>query len=151
VIRLSSFQSSKRRNPVSKLAQIPGQSEITYSAYLLKQHIRSISSDLCSRGYYTKLSDCLITGPPVVVCCVMSSCRVCVCVSAPRENRHQFLWVYPNARLHHLDYPDHQPEKERHLGLYTILPSLILYGVWHKQGGSVAGRRLRNGRPIVLQ
>ena len=23
------------------------------------------------------------------------------------------------------------------LGLYTILPSPILYGVWHKQGGSV--------------
>jgi len=35
--------------------------------------------------------------------------------------------------------------------LYTILPSPILYGVWHKQGGSVGGRILRNGRAIVLQ
>jgi len=36
-------------------------------------------------------------------------------------------------------------------GLYTILPSSILYGVWHKHGGSVAGRILRNGRALVLQ
>jgi len=37
------------------------------------------------------------------------------------------------------------------LGLYTVLPSPILYGVWHTQGASVAGRILRNGRAIVLQ
>ena len=38
------------------------------------------------------------------------------------------------------------------LDLYTILPSPILYGVWHtKGGGSVGGRILRNGRAIVLQ
>jgi len=30
-------------------------------------------------------------------------------------------------------------------GLYMILPSPILYGVWHKKGGSVGGRVLRNG------
>ena len=36
------------------------------------------------------------------------------------------------------------------LGVYTILPSSILYGVWHRHGGSVAGRILRNGRAIVL-
>jgi len=33
----------------------------------------------------------------------------------------------------------------------TILPSSILYGVWHTKGGSVAGRILRNGRAIVPQ
>jgi len=37
------------------------------------------------------------------------------------------------------------------IGLYTILPSPILYGVWHKKGRSVGGRILRNGRAIVLQ
>ena len=37
------------------------------------------------------------------------------------------------------------------LGLYTTLPSPILYGVCHKTGGSVGGRILRNGRAIVLQ
>ena len=35
--------------------------------------------------------------------------------------------------------------------LYTRLPSPILYGVWHKKGGSVGGRILRNARAIVLQ
>ena len=35
--------------------------------------------------------------------------------------------------------------------LYTILPSPILYGVWHTRGGSVRGRILRNSRAIVLQ
>ena len=38
-----------------------------------------------------------------------------------------------------------------YVGLYTILPSPIVYGVWHKRGGSVAGRILRDGRAIVLQ
>jgi len=38
------------------------------------------------------------------------------------------------------------------LGLYTILPPPILYGVWHKKGGGGGGGPiLRNGRPIVLQ
>ena len=38
------------------------------------------------------------------------------------------------------------------LGLYTILPSATLYGVWHKKEGSVGGGRiLRNDRAIVLQ
>jgi len=37
------------------------------------------------------------------------------------------------------------------VGLYTILPSPILYGVWHTEGGSVRGSILRNGRAIVLQ
>ena len=37
------------------------------------------------------------------------------------------------------------------LGLYTILPPRILYGVWHTTGGSVGGRILRNGRAIALQ
>jgi len=37
------------------------------------------------------------------------------------------------------------------VGLYTILPSPILYGVWHKKAGAVGGRILRNGRAIVLQ
>jgi len=37
------------------------------------------------------------------------------------------------------------------IGLYTILPPSILYGVWHTKGGSVSGRILRNGRAIVLQ
>ena len=36
-------------------------------------------------------------------------------------------------------------------GLYTILPSPILYGVRHTKGGSARGRILRNGRAIVLQ
>ena len=35
--------------------------------------------------------------------------------------------------------------------LYTILPSPILYGVWHKHGGPVGGRILRNGRALVMQ
>ena len=37
------------------------------------------------------------------------------------------------------------------LGLYTILPLPILYGVWHTTGGSVGSRISRNGRAIVLQ
>jgi len=35
--------------------------------------------------------------------------------------------------------------------LYTILPSPILYGVWHNKEGSVGGRILRNSRVIVMQ
>jgi len=38
-----------------------------------------------------------------------------------------------------------------HVGLYTILPSPILYGVWHLKGGLVGGRIFRNDRAIVLQ
>jgi len=34
---------------------------------------------------------------------------------------------------------------------FTILPSPILYGVWHTKARSVGGRILRNGRAIVLQ
>jgi len=37
------------------------------------------------------------------------------------------------------------------IDLNTILPSLILYGVWHKKEGSVGGRILRIGRAIVKQ
>jgi len=37
------------------------------------------------------------------------------------------------------------------LGLYTILPSPIVYGAWHTKEGSVGGRILRNGRALVLQ
>jgi len=37
------------------------------------------------------------------------------------------------------------------VGFYTRLPSPIVYGVWHTQGGSVGGRILRNERAIVLQ
>jgi len=37
------------------------------------------------------------------------------------------------------------------LGLYTILSSPIVYGVWDTKGGSVGGRILRNGRAIVIQ
>jgi len=38
------------------------------------------------------------------------------------------------------------------LRLYTILPSPMLYGVWHtKEGGRWGGRILRNGGAIVLQ
>jgi len=41
------------------------------------------------------------------------------------------------------------------VSLYTMLPSPILYGVWHTKGGSVGGRILRGGvnpvNPIVLQ
>jgi len=37
------------------------------------------------------------------------------------------------------------------VGLYTILPSPILYGVWHRRGRSAGGHILRNGRAIVLQ
>jgi len=36
-------------------------------------------------------------------------------------------------------------------GFYTILPSLIVYGIWHKRGGSMARHILRNGRSVVLQ
>jgi len=38
-----------------------------------------------------------------------------------------------------------------HVDLYTILPLPILYGVWHTQGGSGGGRRLRIRRAIILQ
>jgi len=34
------------------------------------------------------------------------------------------------------------------IGLYTILPSLILYSVWHTKGGVGGGRILRNRRAI---
>jgi len=37
------------------------------------------------------------------------------------------------------------------LGFYTILPSEILYGIWHRRGRSAGARILRNGRAIVLQ
>jgi len=44
--------------------------------------------------------------------------------------------------------------KSNHLGaqvsLCTILPSPILYGVWHEKEGSMGGRILRNGRAIVM-
>jgi len=35
--------------------------------------------------------------------------------------------------------------------LYTILLCTIVYGVWHKNGGSKGGRLLRNSIAIVLQ
>ena len=38
-----------------------------------------------------------------------------------------------------------------YVGLYTILPSPIVYGVWQTKKGSVGGRVLRNGRAMVLQ
>jgi len=38
-----------------------------------------------------------------------------------------------------------------HLGVYTILPSPIVYGIWHTQGGSVGGRTLSKSRAVVLQ
>jgi len=37
------------------------------------------------------------------------------------------------------------------VGLYTILPLPIVYGVWHTQGGSGWSRILRISRAIVLQ
>jgi len=37
------------------------------------------------------------------------------------------------------------------LGLNTILPSPILYDVWHTKGGSGGRHTLRNRRAIVLQ
>ena len=37
------------------------------------------------------------------------------------------------------------------VGLYTILPPPIVYGVWHEKGGSVGGRILRDGHAIVLR
>ena len=37
------------------------------------------------------------------------------------------------------------------LGLYTRLRSPTLYGVCHKQEGSVGGRKLRTGRALVMQ
>jgi len=37
------------------------------------------------------------------------------------------------------------------LGPHTILPSPILYGIWHTMRGSMGGRILRNGRAKVLQ
>ena len=37
------------------------------------------------------------------------------------------------------------------LGLYTILPSPLLYASRHTKGGSVRGRILPNGRATVLQ
>jgi len=40
---------------------------------------------------------------------------------------------------------------EKRVGLYTILPLPMLYGVWHTQGGSGGGRILRSSRAIVLQ
>jgi len=49
-----------------------------------------------------------------------------------------------------------QLKKERracraHIGLYTILPSPLLYGARHTKEGSVGGRILRIGRAIVMQ
>ena len=38
-----------------------------------------------------------------------------------------------------------------HFGLYTVLPSPILYSVWHTAWFGGGGRMLRNGRAIVLQ
>jgi len=43
------------------------------------------------------------------------------------------------------------PTRAPDLGLYTILPSPILYGVWHKREESVGGHILRNGPAIVLR
>ena len=37
------------------------------------------------------------------------------------------------------------------LGLYTLLQSPILHGVWHTKGRSGGGRILRDSRAIVLQ
>ena len=45
-----------------------------------------------------------------------------------------------------------EPEEyQRGVGLYTILPSPILYGVWNTKEGSVRGCILPNSRAIVLQ
>jgi len=41
--------------------------------------------------------------------------------------------------------------KTLYVGLYTILPSAIWYGVWHTTGESVGGRKLSIGRAMVLQ
>jgi len=38
-----------------------------------------------------------------------------------------------------------------YLGLHTILPSPILYGVWHKKEVLVWGGILRDGGAIVLE
>jgi len=37
------------------------------------------------------------------------------------------------------------------IGLHTILPLPILYGVWHTKGGAGGRRVLRHGRTTVLQ
>ena len=44
------------------------------------------------------------------------------------------------VRMHHLC-----------IGVDTILPLPILYGVWHATGGSGGIRKLRSRRAIVLQ
>jgi len=53
-------------------------------------------------------------------------------------------------KMEQLDYPLPQVG-HIYIGLYTILPSPILYQVWHTQGRPVGGCILRNGRAIVLQ
>jgi len=49
-----------------------------------------------------------------------------------------------------LDSELEEKRADLQVGLYTILPSPILYGVWHTKEGSVGGSILRNGRAIVL-
>jgi len=75
--------------------------------------------------------------------------RVCVRV-------HARVLVPPNLDIHiHVQPLVRLPRPlTAQLGLYTILPSPILYGVWHIQGGGRRGghmRILRNGRATVLQ
>jgi len=57
----------------------------------------------------------------------------------PRESSYSFAYI-----LHYVC------KYTAFIGLYTTLPSVILYGVWHTKGESVGGRILRNGRAIVL-
>jgi len=49
------------------------------------------------------------------------------------------------------DIPHRTSYLRLQLGLYTILQSLILYGVWHTPGVRCGGRILSNGRAMVLQ
>jgi len=60
--------------------------------------------------------------------------------------RRSGVWQHRSGRLEEVKVSDHGLR----FGLYTILPSPILYGVWHSKEGSVGGRVLRNGRAIVL-
>jgi len=74
-------------------------------------------------------------------------------VHATRPVGSDYVTTHAHTYHTHAPFPLRKTRsRQRHGdGLYTILPSPIVYGIWHTKGGSVGGRILRNRRAIVLQ
>jgi len=101
---------------------------------LCEGQVTESSSDSASHTH-TPTTVCWSWGPIYMWMFVLSSALICNALARKCSRR----------RSKHVE---RQSSCGLQVGLYTILPSPILYGVWHKGGGSVGGRILRNGRAI---